>query len=361
MKKIANSTYNVLIFFLIRGSFLGICASNIYTISKQNGWLSYLIATILGIIPLLIYYYIIKKYPNKNILEITTTIFGKKIGNIFNIIILVFVYIYAISIFYNLITFISSQYLYRTPNLAISIMFGLCFFYLINKGITTISRTSLMLFYITIFLYILTVLGLVGESNISNFLPFNEYSFTSILKGSYISLSLNIAPLFLLTIIPYNKIEKHEKFVKNTIIFYLLALISIYIMNFFVISIYGAKFANIMQYPEFHLLKRLTLIGFAERIENILSIQLVFDLLITIVMCLYFIKTYFKNLINKTGIKEYILDILLVSTTILTVLKIFNTSTEANTFYLKYLSHFNFIGFIIIPIIILKKIKVESK
>lgn len=353
MKKIDISNYNTLLFFIIRGNYLGICSENLYIISKQDSWISMIIACILGIIPLLIYYFITKKYPDKNILEIIQTVFGKVLGKIINIIMMIFIFIYASSIFYNLIIFIATQYLYNTPLLAIACIFGLCFYFLINKGINTVAKTSTILFYAFCFLFILTSLGLITQIDISNVLPINEYGIGSILNGSFHIISLNIAPLFLMLLIPYNKIKENKKFIKNSFIFYVISMLTIFLINFSVLSIYGSNIARLFQYPEFHLLKRLSLIGFIERVENILSIQWIFEMVIIIAISLCYIKENIKYYLKKDYYKNNLIDLIIIIISIISVLNIFKTTITASNFYLNILPILNSMFFIIIPFIIL--------
>lgn len=353
MKKIDISNYETLMFFIIRACFLGICSNNLYIIAKQNSYISVILSIFLGIVPLIIYLYIIKSYPDKNIFEIIEEILGKKIGNIISGILSIFVFFFAIVIFYNLINFIGSQYLFKTPDIAIAIMFGFCFFFLLRKGLKTIAITSTILFYLFAILYLLSVLGLISQVNISNLFPFNEYPITSIFNGTFNIIALNISPVFLLTLIPYNKIDNKENFVKKSIIFYLLGTITILLVVFFTISIFSPNLAIIMQYPEFHLLKRLSLIGFIERVENILSIQLIFVMIITISYCYYFFKEFIiKFFKNKTNKKHIIIDLLIYLVSTIVVLNIFKSNTMANEFYLKKFNILTFIFFLVLPLFI---------
>ena len=340
MKKIDISCYNTLVFFLIRGAFVGICSNNLYHLVGQNGWVSILISSIIGIIPLMFYFFVMKRYPNKNIFDIIKISFGKYIGSIINIVICLFTLIYASSIFYTLTEFIEIEYLYKTPNIFICIMFSICILYLIHKGIKTISKVSLIFFYIFIFLYILTFLGLFKFSDISNLLPFNEYKINTIFTGIYSVLNYNICPLFLLTFIPYNKIS-NDKIIKNTLTFYFLGIISILILYFLVITIYGSHFANIFLYPEFHLLKRFNIISSLERLENILSIVYIFEMVISICISLSFISSYIKN-------KKIILIILL---NILS-LNMFKSYNDSYYFFSNILLHLIFLFYFIIPFIL---------
>ncbi|HPF83195.1 MAG TPA: endospore germination permease [Bacilli bacterium] len=353
MKKINISNYNTLLFFILKSCFFGIAGSNLYLLSKQDGWLSIIIGFLTGFLLLYLYYLIIKKYPDKNIIEIIELNSSKTVSLIIKVIYVILLFVFATSVFYNLINFINTQFLYRTPNLAIAIMFGICLYYLLHKGIIAICRTSTILFYIYILLYLSVVIGLLPQTDLTNFLPIFKTNIGSLLLGTFNIIFLNISPLFLLTIIPYNTISKKEKLIKNVLIFYTLGFFAIFTVNFFVTSIYGSNLARIIQYPEFYLLKRLSLIGFIERVEKVLFIQWIFSLVLVIVLSLYFIK---KILIKKKENNTFI-DFLLIIFLIFFVLYIFKNNALANNFYLYVLPFLCLFIFIIIPIFIYIKTK----
>lgn len=353
MKKIDISNYQTLLFSLVTASFLGICSNNLYYIARQNSYISIIGGMIIGIIPIAIYYYIIKNHPDKNIFEIIECLFGRIFGTIINALLSIFVFLFATVIFFDLIHFVSSQYLYKTPDLSIALIFGFCFFFLIRKGLKTIAITNTLIFYLFSFIYILSAIGLIPQINISNLSPFNEYGLGTIFNGGFNIIALNVSPVFLLTIIPYNNIDNKEKFIKKSLIFYIMGVVSILIIAFLTTSILSPNLAVIMQYPEFHLLKRIELIGFIERIENILSIQLILVMIMVISYSFYFVKTFILKTIKNWGKnKNIIIDLGIYLASILLVSNIFKNSTIANDFYLRKLNILNTVFFIGLPFII---------
>jgi spore germination protein KB len=211
MQKINLSNYNTLLFFLLRASFVGGVSANLLITAQRDSLLSTIIASILGIIPLIIFYFLIKSYPRKNIIEIINEVFGKTFGTLINLILSLFIIFNASLIFRNLINFISSQFLYQTPDLIIGLVFIIAIIYSLYHGITTISRSSTILFYLFSILFLISLIGLFNQANLTNFLPMLEYGINPVLKGTYNYISLNILPIYILTIIPYNEIENHRQ------------------------------------------------------------------------------------------------------------------------------------------------------
>lgn len=358
-KKLHLFEYNSISYFLIRCAFVGICLNNLLVISKQDSWISVILSFILGFIPLTIFYLIIDNNSKENIIDFNKNNCGKVLGNIINGTTLVFVFIFTSLLLWNLINFISSQYLYKTPNLVISITFAIAIYYIVSKSINVIGRTSIILFYISIFLFIFSGLGLVFSLDISNVFPILEYGITPIMKGSLNYIAYNVLPLFLITIIPRNELnDSNKKFIKNGIITYSVATLSLFIVVFFILSIYGIEFAQILQYPSYHILKRISILGFIQRVESILSIQWILDLFVVIVMGLYFVKTSICQTFNLKEHKyiSFILTTLLVIVTNF----LFKNNTVGNKIILNVFPFFNYLFFLIIPTIVLVIAKVKK-
>ena len=298
-KKLHLFEYNSISYFLIRCSFVGICLNNLLIIAKQDSWLSVILAFILGFIPLSIFYLVVKHNPKENVVDFIKSSCGNIIGGIINVAITMFVFVFTALLLWNLINFIGSQYLYKTPNLVISITFAIAIYYITSKSINVIGRTAIILFYISIVLFVFSGLGLVFGLDINNVKPTLEHGFMPILNGSVQYIAYNVLPLFLITIIPKEQLkDNNKKFVINGIVTYAIATLSLFIVTFFLLSIYGIEFAQILQYPSYHILKRISILGFIQRVESILSIQWILDLFVVIVMGLYFIKTPLRQTFN---------------------------------------------------------------
>lgn len=358
-KKLHLFEYNCLSYFLIRGAFIGICLNNLLIISKQDSWLSVILAFILGFIPLGIFYLIIKDNPKGNIIDFIKNNCGNTLGNIINVLISIFIFIFTSLLMWNLINFISSQYLYKTPNLAISITFAIAIYYICSKSINVIGRTTVILFYISAILFILSALGLSFQLDLNNLKPTLEYGINPIFTGSLQYISYNILPLFLITIIPKEQIsDKNKKFIRNGIITYVISSFSLFVVSFFLVSIYGIEFSQILQYPSYHILKRLSILGFIQRVESISSIQWILDLFVIIVMGIYFIKT---SIVQTFNIKPFkFISFFLVTLLIIVTNYLFKNNTIGNSVILHIFPFFNYLFFLIIPTLIYFKKKISQ-
>ena len=332
MNKIDKSEMGALTFFLVRAFFIGITLNNLINISKQDSYISMIGAIILGFIPLGIIYYVFNYEPGKSLPFKNIKLFGNIFGTIVNIVIIWFTFFIILILFNNLVTFIYCNYLNKTPTLIISIVFMACIIYVLVHDIKTICRTSMILLFFTIILYLLSLIGLFREISIDNFKPFLESGYFTLFKGTYSIITYNVLPLYLLLIIPKNNTCNKHLF-KYVSIFYIIACISLLVVTITTIGIFGIKLSSLYEYPELQVLKYVSLIGTSARIDGILIIQWIFDLLIFIIMGMYFVLECTKTMmsVNKhifsiimgiliVIINEYIINNMLINNKIISVI-----------------------------------------
>ena len=207
MKKINSLEYNTLIWFLTRATFIEITAEILLNTAHQDSWISIIIAIVFGIIPFFLYSYLKNKFPDKNIITLNKEKFGK-FGTFLNLILIANTLIFTICSFWIVVNFIDSQYLYRTPTIMIIIILILPVIYTIIKDFHIFSKVSLIMFYISLFFIIIILTGLISNIDINNIKPILNNSPNNILYGTFCFIGFNILPLFLLNIIPQNKIKK---------------------------------------------------------------------------------------------------------------------------------------------------------
>lgn len=350
--KLKTSEVCCLYYFLLRAGFLGITSSNLLHLAKQDGWISILVGMLIGIFPLCIFLYLSNYQPNQTIFGLTKQIFGKKFGKLINILLTIGVFICTIFIFYNIINFISSQYLNQTPTLAISILFFIAIIYMLSKGIRVIARAHIIFFYIAFFLFLLALAGLVQKIDFSNLKPFLEFGWNPIIKGSYSFVAFNVLPILMLNSIPKNMINHSKNFNLHIIFTYLFASITLFLALFFIISIFGPHLSLLYQYPEFHLLKLISLVGFISRVEGVVALLWLFDLLAFIVMGIYFILQYLKS---DFQLKEKNFNPVMILLSILLILitqNVFKNNTIANWITLYIMPWLLFLFFFLLPLFI---------
>lgn len=346
---ISSITYN-----LLRTSAVGISFTNILYHAEQNSYISVIIGFILGLIPMFIYFKLIDKYQNLNIIQINELLFGKILGKIINITISIFIAVFITINMRNLSDFIYSQFLNSTPTYIISGVFLIPIIYILTKGINVIGKTGLILFYINIFIAIIILVSLIYQVKIDNFLPILNKGMIPVLKGSYNFIAYNLLPMFLITIIPKNKIIEKEKYFKHQFVMYALSSVKILIDLILIIGIFGINLSRIFAYPEYHVLKRISLFNMLERAETMLSLNWILGFFITIVIGLYFITECINITFDIRQKKPKTIIIFLASILVIIGSEyIFKNHTQSSMFLLNIFPHLLYIFFLGIPTIIL--------
>lgn len=299
--------YNSAIFLSSISLFLGIGINRIITIAKNDSWISVIIGSILGLLIL----YLFSKLNKER---------RKGLSLLANIIIL------CIDIF--LITkLISSIYLNRTPDFMVMLPFLLLIYYGVSKGANTIFKVSSILLFIYIIITIIPVATLVPSINYNYFKPLMNNSFVNILIGAIRFAIISTSPLI---IFPNFK----DNFSFKSYIFSCILLLVIIVG---IIGNLGLDLSLLYRYPEYMVFKNISLMGFIENIQNILS----YLWLISSFVIALFTSYNIKNTINNKGLILVFIAILFT----------FSAYLLSNYIYTDYL--INYYSYILsIPIIL---------
>ena len=163
-------------------------------------------------------------------------------------------------------------------------------------------------------------------------------------------MAYTILPIFVLTIIPKNKIDNNRKFEKRLIIFYILFNLINFTVLFNVISVLGIDLASLYQYPDYHVLRRISIGGFIERIESLLAIQWMFCIYMMLILCFNYIITSLNDTFKfkKTKFFNFIIPIITIALSLI----VFKNNTIANNFIVYIYPTILIIFFLIVPFII---------
>lgn len=362
MNKVNKMTcfeYGILVYFLIRSMSLGISMNSYIRIGGVDGYLSPLIGMIIGFIPLYIFIKLLNYKPELNIFEKFDYLFGKKIGKFFNIIVVGTIIFLVCIIFWNLLNFISSQYLFRTSTLYVAIIFGISLIYTCTKSLNTLVRTSNILFYLSIIIFLICVFGLIGNIRLTNILPFLEYGIKNPLLSGLAHITYSILPLNILLMIPKCDVKNNKNLVKTIIFFYIFTNIGKFIVAFDVLSVFGIDLASMYEFPDFVLLRRIATTGFFQRFESILATQWIFDLFIMLSICFHFIKYSFKH-ITKCKYDNIFISILILITCIISSNYLFESNTAGDNFILYKLPFIMTTILFILPLIVFIRTKLKN-
>lgn len=351
MNKINSLQISTIIYNQIISLSLGLYIFNIIKIDNINSYITIILNYFITLIPLLLILYISNYKPNINIIEKINYLFNKPTAKTINIINTSIIFFISIILLYSISSFITKEYLPNTNIIYTSIIYSILIYIINTKGIEVISRTSIFLPIISIIFIIITIIGLTPQLKIINFIPtLKEYNpLNTALLNSFITTTY----LYSILIIPKNKIIDKKNYNKTIIISYTLSSIINIILSIYIIGVLGKYLINIYPYPEYIVLRKITLFTFIDRLENIISLQWIYSIFITLSLNIY----YIKNCIKKNDKSKKLSFI-----TILIFIIIFNilikTNLLSNTFITNY---YPYILSIIIINIILISIKIKKK
>lgn len=343
-EKITNLELTSTMFLLLFSCSLGLAPYITIKIAGIDAYIGVIIGSLLGIIPLLLLLYLFNYEIDKPIYEKTKIIFGKILGTIVNILLAILYFAVAVTMLFNMSNFIISQYLTNTPIIIVIIIISLVIFFSLNKGIPAITKTSCIYVIIIIILFILEVVGLIPEVKLDNLKPVLEYGIKSPTAAGILYSLLLTSPIYSLLIIPKKDIENNKKTKKYLFISYTVVVLMIFFISLVTSSCLGKYLLELFQYPAYITLKKISIFGFIDRIENFLSIQWILSSFITITIPIFYIK---GNKNNK------ILNLIIIALLIIVASTIFKNNTTYNHYLITYYPYVFLILFIIHIIIFL--------
>lgn len=342
-----------LIYFIMRSGYLGIGLAGYIALGKVNAYLCPIIGGILGFIPLYLFIKISELSPKDNINGLIQKTFGKPFGSIISIILALFIAFFSLIIFWDLNNFIASEYLYNTPILAIVIMLIIPVIYMLTKGVQTLGRSSIILAFFSFAMFILSIIGLINHIKLDNILPFLENGIPDVIKGSLLYIAYSVLPIFIILIIPRNNFQQEKKLSKAIMITYILITATIAFVTFVTVSVLGIDLANLYQYADYHLLRRITIGNFIQRVESLLAIQWIISLFMLIALCFYYITNTIEFLFDIKGKKYKRISIYIVCLTLMYLSTIvFRNNTVFTNFVVYHFPYFLFLFLFILPLFI---------
>lgn len=312
--KVSRFQVGMFLFLISSSLYLGI--SDIVLLRKANDevLISMLLGTILGLIPVLMYLKINSSITDLNIFEKNKKLFGKVIGFIINICLIVMYMLFLAMATRAVVMFVTSKYLQATPYYLVGILVIVTGLIISFKGIETILRVSRLSFFLVIILVIFIEVFLSEYIEIGNIMPIftGDNYVKDIFDGAiYHASSCSLSSMLLLTI-NKDKVKDKEKYNKTIIIFYLLASLSLCLVMFFIISCFGYDMASLFRYPEYILLKKIGVSNSELHLENLLAFRWIFYMIALCNISCYGIICGIKSYVKNIKISNIIIIILAI-------------------------------------------------
>lgn len=185
MIKVKNDITSKQLFVFVVTSQIG---TGIITLPNQlatkvghDGWIPTLIGGVVCSLMILIQLLLLRKYSDKCIIEINKIVYGKWLGQLFNLCILVYTFFGGAIIVRRIGDIVSSQILKNTPPIITAFFTIIPSLYLLYYGLTPICRVACEMYFIVLVTIIMYVVAF-RNFDYMNLLPVGEAGILPILK-----------------------------------------------------------------------------------------------------------------------------------------------------------------------------------
>lgn len=214
-KTITNSQFIILLISSMIGVGIFSLPNDVLKYAKQDGWISCILGAFYPISIILIASYICKLRPNENIFILSKQCFGKFIGTILNIIFALYFLLAGTAIASGMNNVLKIHIVPFLSSPKLLVIFFIPPALIAYKGLKTVSRASEIVFYLTLFLF-LVPLASISRGSIYNVMPLFGSGFINILKSSKDTAFAYTGIEIIFILYPYIKNNKDMK--KNSII-----------------------------------------------------------------------------------------------------------------------------------------------
>lgn len=243
---------------------MGIGLSRIISSSHEYVWLSLIIGTLIGLLLLFLF----KLEMRNNFLNVLAN----------SVIIIISLII--------IINMISTMYLTKMPKFLIGLPLIILVMYMMNKKEIVIFRVANILLVFNLVLYAVSFFALLKYFRFSNFY-YTNVKWITILISSVEYALYSVTPTFLTRKEKYKDISIYKT--------YLISSLTMSILCILTYGILGPNLSSILRYPEYLILKQISLSSAIENIENIISFMWIIDIYMLIVSCSESIKYNLKK------------------------------------------------------------------
>ena len=349
-EKITNIEIACVMFLCLFSCLLGIAPYTLVRISGIDSYISVIIGSVMGICLVLLFIYLFNFEDDKNIFDKNLFVFGKVMGRFVNFLMVLFLIVISTTLLFNTGNFVISQYLTETPLVLVILIFGMTIFYTASKGIVSICKISFIYVIIIVCLFVMAIIGLLPEMEMDNLKPVLEFGMKRPLIGGVVYMLLFCSPIFGILIIPKKKVLNSDKSKWFFIGSYLFVSIIIFMVAIVASSCLGKYLLMMYQYPAYITLKKISIFGFIDRIENFLSIQWIFSSFVTIALLFVCIRdsvvSFKMKNVWRRGIGFVIIALLILLSSF-----VFRSNTIFNS-YLIYIYPYILLGFVFLMFVI---------
>ena len=289
----------------------------------QDGWISVLVAGVVGVIVVLVVTFVGLKYPKLTPIEYSEIILGKWLGKMVGLIFIVF-YLHMTSIIIREVSStVRSNILTGSSREIITIILFVISAYTVKKGLEVITRLNIIILMITFTAMFTCLVLLLKDINIELLSPVLSKGFMPVIKDSVSAAGWFGEVVSIAFIIPF--INKPKEARICSIIGVLWAAVTLAFLVALVIMIFGAELGSNLTFPTLEVVRFINISDYIQRAEIIFLVPWVLANIIKICFFYYItvliISKYFKlnnsnTLVLPVGLLVFIMSLALFKNSI---------------------------------------------
>lgn len=323
---ISRSQLTFLIAGFIQGALL--TTAFIAKITKQDTWLVTLTGLGVSLLFALVYIALYKKFPSKTLIEIHTLLYGAYLGPLISIAYLFFIFTIMASNLRFIVDFILTYIMPETPISVLLILFTFICAWGVRSGIEVLARMSFTLVVITLGVIFLTIILLIKDMELSNFLPIFNTPLRDFIQGTHIIATVSFSEIFIFLMI-FPSLNSHKK-LKSSVMWGLIIGGGTFLLSTVRnTSILGIT-SSIMYSPSYETVRLIDLRNVITRLEVLVAIVLMNTMFLKVSLLYYATALGTAQLLRLKSYTPLVLPIGIISISF--ALLLFDSSVEQGNF-----------------------------
>jgi spore germination protein (amino acid permease) len=223
--KLGIREFSMMLLLLLGSKFADTTPTLLFKRAKNAAWMLPIISAVIMLPSFLILLSLLKKYKDKNFIEIIYIIMGKYIGFIYSILISTIMFIYMIIISRDVVDTIITMFYPSTPPIVIYLLLMATAIFICRRGLTALGGVCWMIVPILVVTSTLTILLTLPDMKLQYIYPIGGIKITELIQGIPFFASITIEILVLSILYP--KVKSHDEYKKGTFIALIIAVIFI--------------------------------------------------------------------------------------------------------------------------------------
>lgn len=264
--KISVRQFTMLIILGIIGDSILIVPTMIASSSKQDAWISMLIAIALGIMTATLFAGIANQLQRKGLIETAQQRFGLWLGSFIGLLFLINFFMCGLTLIIETSQFLRIQLMPETPKNAISLFFLAVVIVAYRYGAEAFGRMSELLFPVLAFLFLALLLLAIPQIHMDNIQPILSQGTMKLFQGALPAYATSFTEMItLLMLVPH--VAGNQKLTKPIMVGFISGGLILFVIVFFCIIVVGPNIMVTKYYPTFVLAQKISIGHFLERLE----------------------------------------------------------------------------------------------